>query len=262
MKKIIAVLSVAVCMFTLASCGSKVEKVTDQEVTIDFAFGKMTGNYTGEMVKDLPEGKGKFTTKNAEGQNWYYEGDFKAGHFDGEGKNVWDSGQIQEGRFENDIWHPNPYQFFQFIESLSSTSFTISEQATKFLKEKPELFPAENVDALKEFINESPEFSVLSANAAEHGSEIILLKNAQVTKVDSFPISENPDGTDELRCTYLTIIDENQNFYEVYYEADLSLKVGDKISELYALPIANSQFNVVENNPTPTVVLAGSFINK
>ena len=43
-------------------------------------YGDRTGVYTGEVnEQDIPNGKGKFETKNSSGQVWIYEGNFVAG---------------------------------------------------------------------------------------------------------------------------------------------------------------------------------------
>ncbi len=73
-----------------------------KKLTIDFPFGQRTGTYEGDLQDGVPNGHGKFTTKNADGDGWYYEGEWKDGHFNGEGATVWDSGQVERGTYEND----------------------------------------------------------------------------------------------------------------------------------------------------------------
>lgn len=269
MKKWFSIFILCICMLSLSSCTKndtdntqpgQTVTVQDQDITLDFSFGQMEGTYSGEMVDGLPNGIGKFTTKNAEGLNWYYEGSFKDGHFNGEGKNVWDSGQMQEGVFINDIWNPNPYQFFKFIESLPSTNFTITEKAREMLETNPSFFPTDSPDALAEYTDPALTHSIHSDIDA-YGDKLMHLSDLTVTKVDNFAIAENPEGDSRLRCTYLTLIDGDQNFYELYYEGDInSLKVGDILTTVYALPIGAGTFHVVENNPTPTLVLGSSYI--
>ena len=103
MKKFLVVaLSVLLC-FVLVGCGGP-KKVSDQQMTLSLSYGDRSGTYTGEVNdKNVPNGKGKFTTKNSKGMTWVYEGQFKDGHFDGSGKTTWpDLGRSEEGTYSND----------------------------------------------------------------------------------------------------------------------------------------------------------------
>lgn len=60
--------------------------MTDKQMTLSLSYGDRSGIYTGEVNEQgVPNGKGKFTTQNAQGNPWVYEGDFKNGHFEGQG---------------------------------------------------------------------------------------------------------------------------------------------------------------------------------
>jgi len=80
-----------------------VETVTDQTMTLSFAFGDRTGSYTGQIVDGLPQGYGTFTTSNSEGTIWYYEGFWEAGHLYGDGTTVWEDGFSEGGWYEDDF---------------------------------------------------------------------------------------------------------------------------------------------------------------
>lgn len=103
MKKfLLAALSVILC-FVFIGCGGP-KKVSDQQVTLNLSFGDRSGTYTGEVNdQNIPNGQGKFTTKNSKGETWIYEGQFKDGHFEGKGKETWPAnGQTSEGTFAKD----------------------------------------------------------------------------------------------------------------------------------------------------------------
>jgi len=103
MKKRLAVLCLLpVFLFALAFSVAA-EEVKDREITLDLSVGKRTGVYSGGWENNLPNGTGKFSSENDEGEKWYYEGEFVAGHFQGEGKCVWEIGQEMIGHFENDV---------------------------------------------------------------------------------------------------------------------------------------------------------------
>lgn len=99
MKKISVCLLSVYLVLCLVGCGGK-------EITLNLAYGSRTGTYTGDMLDGIPHGSGKFATKNPEGVSWTYEGEFKNGHFEGQGKTTWTDGQIEIGTYKNDVIVP------------------------------------------------------------------------------------------------------------------------------------------------------------
>ncbi len=101
MKKgiLATILSLCLCL-ALVGCGK-------EEITLHLAYGDRTGTYSGETNDEgLPHGQGKFTSTNENGGSWTYEGEFKNGHFDGEGKTTWKSGAIEYGTYKDDVLVP------------------------------------------------------------------------------------------------------------------------------------------------------------
>ena len=85
----------------LLSFQASAEEVAKKEITLEFSFGVRSGKYTGTLVDGLPNGKGKFESQNSDGLNWYYEGDFVNGAFQGNGTTIWDDGTKKEGLYSN-----------------------------------------------------------------------------------------------------------------------------------------------------------------
>ncbi len=99
MKKIFAVILACCLVLSLAGCG--------EEMTLNLSYGDRTGTYSGDVNEQgLPHGQGKFTSTNSEGEKWTYEGEFKNGHFDGEGKTTWKSGTMEIGTYKDDVIVP------------------------------------------------------------------------------------------------------------------------------------------------------------
>ncbi len=80
----------------LAGCSS------GKTITLDLSTGKQEGTYTGDMSDDIPNGKGKFSAKEAKGESQTYEGDFKDGHFDGDRTITYSNGTKEIGTFKDD----------------------------------------------------------------------------------------------------------------------------------------------------------------
>ena len=98
-KKIFMLLLVFCCIFAMTGC--------DKKMTLNLAYGEREGTYSGEVNSEgLPDGNGKFTTKNADGGEWTYEGEFKNGHFEGEGTTTWKDGGVETGTYKDDVIVP------------------------------------------------------------------------------------------------------------------------------------------------------------
>ena len=98
-KKGIIIGLVCCLSFSLAGCSKK--------MTLNLSYGDRTGRYSGELNEEgIPSGKGKFVSKSENGTKWTYEGEFKNGHFDGEGKTTWKSGAIEVGTYKDDVIVP------------------------------------------------------------------------------------------------------------------------------------------------------------
>ena len=103
MKKVSAIAIMLVFSLFIFGCGGP-QKVTDKQMTLSLSYGDRSGTYTGEVNEQgVPNGKGKFTTQNAQGNPWIYEGGFKNGHFEGQGRTIWpNDNEEQSGNYSND----------------------------------------------------------------------------------------------------------------------------------------------------------------
>lgn len=75
------------------------ESVTRMPYTVVFSDSVREGLYTGDIQNGIPDGFGVFEAVNDEGEAWHYIGDWSKGQLSGEGRMVWDSGQIKIGKF-------------------------------------------------------------------------------------------------------------------------------------------------------------------
>lgn len=63
-------------------------------------IGTKKGKYVGEVKNGKPNGSGKFTTTNSDGEIWYYEGGWKNGQMNGKGITCWpESNDKEEGTY-------------------------------------------------------------------------------------------------------------------------------------------------------------------
>lgn len=232
------------------------ETAEEQEITLNFAFGERTGTYTGEMKDGLPNGKGKFSRKPEGATPWYYEGEFKEGHFNGEGKTIWETGQMQTGNYQNDLWNPNSFQIYQYLNSRNVISYV--DNAKDFLENHINLFPTDSFDKISEFIDESIQYKMIKKEPTAYGDKIIKLQNITITQIVTNPI----DFSTDKKYTY-AICHDGENLYQLYFIGDMEeIYANDTISTLYALPINASGFNNASGGYTHTVDLAVCYYEK
>ena len=127
MKKIILVSLIVLILFTgctnssninstteiKSTVPSSLKSVSNTTITLEFEFGTRTGTYTGEVNNSgIPNGYGKFDSKNDEGTGWTYEGDWENGHWNGKGTTTWSDGNSYSGDYEND--YENGHGTYQF----------------------------------------------------------------------------------------------------------------------------------------------------
>lgn len=104
-KNIVIVISIFVAFalaFIFILTRPKTGQVENENITLNLAFGVKAGVYSGDLKNGLPDGHGSFTTRNKEGIEWTYVGEWKDGHMHGQGITTWENGQTGEGSHKND----------------------------------------------------------------------------------------------------------------------------------------------------------------
>ena len=91
------------------------ETVTNQQMTLQFAFGERTGTYTGEVLDGLPHGTGSYTSANDYGVGWTYEGEWENGHFSGQGTSTYEDGYVITGYHQNDYLNGEGKEFYRGV---------------------------------------------------------------------------------------------------------------------------------------------------
>ena len=237
------------------------ETAEEQEITLNLSFGERTGTYTGEMKDGLPNGTGKFITKNSEGITWYHEGEFKDGHFQGEAIHTWEDGQTQKGIFENDLWNPNSFQIYEWLESRNVISYV--DNAKEFLENHTDLFPADNLDKISEFVDESIKFKMIQKEATAYGNKIIKLENVIVASISTTSIPDSSDKKYTYAICSLNNDNGTQNVYQIYFIGDMQdIFAEDTISTLYGIPLNTNSYQNVTGGYTNSIQLAVCYYEK
>lgn len=102
MKKLVVLLICFVLSFSTAAIAeSSPETVAEMTYIVKMPDVIREGKYTGQIVNGVPHGYGVFVTKNSEGIQWHYLGEWENGLMAGNGGCYWDAGQSQVGTYEN-----------------------------------------------------------------------------------------------------------------------------------------------------------------
>lgn len=88
-------------VFLLLFSFALAESVTRMPYTVVFSDSVREGLYTGDIQNGIPDGFGVFEAVNDEGEAWHYIGEWETGKMSGEGKAIWDAGDLQIGTFSD-----------------------------------------------------------------------------------------------------------------------------------------------------------------
>mgnify|MGYP005792541969 CR=1 FL=1 len=228
-----------------------------KEITLHTSFGDMEGSYSGEMKDNLPHGQGKFVSQNQNQRGWFYEGTFQNGHFEGEGKTVFENGQVQEGTYVNDIWHPNTIQYFEFMQTLPGSDFTINQKARSIFTAEKNYFPVSSPQELSSMIDETITYEDVLYNPEQYGDKFLSVSNLTVNLCSTFSITENPENLAELRGVYMETSNDQGENYALYYRGKIEgIKESSIINSAIGIPLGVMQKKDDSGTEKQYVVLA------
>lgn len=222
------------------------------------------GKYTGQLVDGVPNGHGRFDTKNPAGEAWHYEGEFTDGRMTGVGSQVWDDGDYSSltGHFTDSAFTPTRTEWYQTTIYADTEAFnqqlSLDETTLKMLEDNIDLFPATD-DAAKSkaqnFVDSSIEYKHLSKNVVPYRGKLVYFKNQHVEQVRS------------AMCwghTYTSILTSNQYGSElqyITYDGDIDVFDGDNITFI-AMPYGSSSFENIGGGTTNVITDIASIIIK
>lgn len=280
MKKNFAFALAIIMMVVLSACGSsgqssgsseiKRQSVDAQKMTITInqwdSDGKeiesiqREGTYTGEVVDGKPDGNGKFESENSSGVAWSYEGSFKNGLFDGDGRNIWADGSFAEiGHYENGTFKPTKAQFFDSLRYTGITDYSMESAAFDFIDAHNDFFPCTTDDSKTKAMaatDESISYKQIVKNISAYGGKIVHATPLYVTQVFE-------DYAFGHTVTYMLTADtdDDNSFYYICYDGSLPDVYEESKVNVYGLVLSKSSFENIAGGTTNVVVLAGSIVD-
>ena len=260
---------------SLVSCGqqpstsstSQVTSVENESITItldcwDEVSGDLTtvtreGTYTGEMINNIPNGQGVFSTINDAGSEWTYTGEFSDGKFNGTGKIVWsETGQIEEGTYTDGVFTPNTYELFNNLAPRCFIPYSFSKENEVFVKNNLMLFPANTEEAAQsaaDLINSDLTYPMMTKTLEGFEGQLYHCNYGQVLQI----LQSSWYGH---TVTNIIVEDDDYNFYVILYDGALPDVYDNTAISFTGLPISYSSYENAGGGHTLAIVLLGSTV--
>lgn len=147
------------------------------------------GSYVGDVVNGLPEGNGTFKTEVGASNPWKYTGEWKAGMFNGQGRQTWENeSTVKEGTFTNNEFTPTATDAFLYtahkkeFEITSKSKTALSAYSSYFTGRQKKSLPDENL------IDTDFDLKQYKKRPADYGDKLIYVSNAKVFQVLTWEI--------------------------------------------------------------------------
>lgn len=219
---------------------------TKKEAAID-----RIGTYDGDVLDGIANGNGVFKATNSDGKEYIYEGEWKDGLFNGQGKRYYPNEKsyiISEGHFENGEFYPSAVEFiksFGTAEGLCPYKLTPDEQT--FISDNTILFTEHNAEEIEKHLIDG--FSLSEFRKKEKTD-----KPGFVT-INGLTIIQAQEGeVGELTYTYFLSYDDNFDYYLFYYLGSSDKLVEDATVNIIAMPLGYSTFEDTSGGNTWAVV--------
>lgn len=214
-----------------------------------------TGKYIGETINGSPSGQGTFNTQNDNGSKWSYNGEFKNGCFNGHGISKWDSGQIQEGTYNNGQFTPTPCEFFIEKGTNTTDTYTASKKAIEFMNNHADYFTNQTYDASD--IDSAFNFLQYKKTSSDYGDKLISTQGLEVIQIEQYNQYQYPAVTFAI----LENTNDTSETYQVYMLGTTDALEGD-IVNLVGLPLAYFTYKNVSDDDIWAMAIAGITLTK
>ena len=266
-KKSAAIL--IIFMLSLTGCGAnsleqsnsnEPSVVQDYDITVPLIEGdsvsEIAGKYTGEMVAGKPQGKGTLIIEGENNTQYIYEGSFVDGAFDGYGiTSLTTDGETYEmaGTYSKGEFTPSTGEFLDCMGQLDLFGpYKLAESVIDFIDDNSDLFPNATKKALENA--KIVDFSYKHFKKTREQEKIGLVR------LDLSAVQVFEDDFFSKKLTYLLGVDNEENYYAVYYQGSAEVYDGDEIT-VYAIPCDTTSFSNVSGGSTNVVVMAACAIN-
>lgn len=211
--------------------------------------------YDGEWKNGLPDGEGKLERVNKEGDPYIYTGGFANGVFNGHGKKeyIGDTSFKAEGNYVDGEFAPTIVEYVRSNGTISdSCEYTLTSEQEQFLTEHESMF-AESTreDYEDDIIDLAEEFSYndYSKNPGDFEPTVVVAEDLNVIQIQVM------DGSYEEKETFMILA--NSSYEKIYYlfysGTEEDAVVGDKV-DVYFLPLGYTTYKTIDDTDNWAVV--------
>lgn len=215
------------------------------------------GIYKGDSLDGLASGKGEFSAVTEEDVAYTYTGEWENGLFNGQGVQKFDDANyyVRTGTFKDGVFSPTLSERFKSLGTYEGLAYTVSEPAVEFIEAHGELFPANKLSEIEEYVDESISFKHLKKSPADYGSSLTHFSNYSVVQISEEEI------WGEKYSVLILYSSDYKNVAYLYYPGELDVFDND-IVEFYALPLGKSSYENTGGGTTICHMFLGSYITK
>lgn len=217
-----------------------------EEITLDLYDSSnghftRTGSYLGDVFDGVPNGNGRFTTKNSQGVTWFYDGEWENGLQNGQGLQEWENGAREEGKFIQGEFAPTFSQALQGLSSIKSCSFSIHSNSLEIIDiyESNLFTPGKKGTPSSATIESDFSLPVFKKNPGQYGKKFLLLSGVHVEQVIY--------GFADYDVEMMILQDDDGNLYYGYHNGSSSIVENMRVSA-YVLPLDYSTYQNTEDN--------------
>ncbi len=243
---------------------NQLTEVENMEITLSTPFWEgneviqveRTGTYTGTVLNNFPEGKGKFETENDYGNPWYYEGDFKNGLFNGQGLYCSTNFDYKEiGTHVDGLFTPTKSEFFETICYNSQAKCIFQSESIAMIDDYQNIFPCKNAEDMTtatSLIDSALTYSMIYKNPSAHLQNLHQVEYATALQVFEYEYFGHTN-------TKIIAYNENGDYYIIHYDGSIEVYDNDRIS-FTALPVGTSSYDNIGGGVTNVIVTIGSIV--
>lgn len=203
------------------------------------------GEYNGSVVDGVFCGQGTFSATTDDGIDYTYEGEWKDGKWDGQGKQIYHNSEDLAnhlGTFRNGNFEPTIIEFLDSYGTRKVGAYSISRLSRAFIEEHEELFTKNTSTGTSEYIDPDFSYAKYSKNVDKYGDALFKISGLRIIQV-----FERDDYWGR-RVSIFLVDDRNYNlYYGILFNSSALLIEGKRIT-LTALPLDFSTYDGVDGN--------------
>ena len=220
--------------------------LTDENFEIDLSGSKRDGVYTGDVMDGIPNGNGKFSTQNSNGKKYYYEGEWKNGKWNGQGKVVFEDKTlgVQEGTYTDNSFTPTLVERIQELGTYEDDCcYTLSEAEKQFIEDNAEIIEGKNLQGLSTKVDSSFKVEQFKKNSNSFSPAFVKMSNTSIVQISEY---EGYNGQTLTFCI-ASSEDYETNLY-LYMIGSAKDAVENSTADIYFLPLEYTTYKNVSNS--------------